>query len=198
MDPVATAPITEREPPARGGRADGDLPARLAAWRRELAGAPAVLELPADRPRPAVRSGATLAVPVALSREATGGLRRLAPSQQAPAVAAFAALLHRLTHQDELVIALATEAGALFLPVRFPSAPLPFATLVAEIGRTLERAAAIGAVPIDADEELAPSAEVRLALGDGADAGGELALSLADDGRALAGSLACAADRFDR
>src|SRR5262249_23598431 len=72
------------------------------------AGAPAALDLPADRPRPPVQSfrGATvpLAVPAAVAR----GLARLAVRQGATPFmaifAAFAALLGRYTGLDDLLV----------------------------------------------------------------------------------------------
>ncbi|NJN95981.1 MAG: non-ribosomal peptide synthetase, partial [Anaerolineales bacterium] len=77
-------------------------------WTRQLAGAPPVLELPTDHPRPPVQNfeGAryvfTLPAPVA------GGVTAL--SQQAGAtpfmtlLAAFKVLLYHYTHQDDLVV----------------------------------------------------------------------------------------------
>ncbi|HEY2737238.1 MAG TPA: condensation domain-containing protein, partial [Thermoanaerobaculia bacterium] len=80
------------------------LAAQLAYWRQRLAGAPGVLELPADRPRPPVQSfrGATLALAV------PAGIASLARSEGATlfmtALAAFAALLGRFTGQMDLVV----------------------------------------------------------------------------------------------
>ncbi|WP_405828546.1 amino acid adenylation domain-containing protein [Streptomyces sp. NBC_00105] len=51
---------------------------QLAFWRRELAGSPAELALPADRPRPAVASFAGGSVPVELDAELHGRLLELA------------------------------------------------------------------------------------------------------------------------
>jgi amino acid adenylation domain-containing protein len=84
------------------------LAAQLAYWRERLAGAPAAVELPADRPRPPVQSfrGATLAL--ACPGELAAGLRGLARGKGATlfmtALAAFAALLARFTGQRDLVI----------------------------------------------------------------------------------------------
>ncbi len=89
--------------------------AQLAYWRERLAGAPALLELPADRPRPAAQSfrGAAAELPL------PDGLRGLARSTGSTlfmtALAAFSALLGRLTDQTDLVVgspvAGRTEAG---------------------------------------------------------------------------------------
>jgi amino acid adenylation domain-containing protein/non-ribosomal peptide synthase protein (TIGR01720 family) len=92
----------------RGWLAGDVLAAHLDYWRRRLAGAPPTLELPADRPRPAVQSfrGATLrrALPPAL----TAPLWRLGAATGATPfmvlVAAFAALLHRWSGQHDLVL----------------------------------------------------------------------------------------------
>jgi amino acid adenylation domain-containing protein len=84
------------------------LAAQLAFWRERLAGAPAALELPADRPRPPAPSfrGATLAL--AFPAGLAAGLRRLALDEGSTlfmtALAAFSALLGRLTGQEDLVV----------------------------------------------------------------------------------------------
>jgi len=95
------------------------LAAQIAYWRQRLAGAPAVLELPADRPRPPVQSfrGATLAL--AFPPNLAAGLRGLARGEGSTlfmtALAAFSALLGWLTGQSDLVVgspvAGRTEAG---------------------------------------------------------------------------------------
>ncbi|HKH45556.1 MAG TPA: amino acid adenylation domain-containing protein, partial [Thermoanaerobaculia bacterium] len=71
----------------------------LAVWRERLAGAPAALELPTDRPRPAAQSyrGAveTLTLPAIRGEGATRFMTVLA---------ALAAVLHRYTGQDDVLI----------------------------------------------------------------------------------------------
>jgi amino acid adenylation domain-containing protein len=80
----------------------------VAHWKQELAGAPGVLALPTDRPRPALPTGRGGQATAVLSQELTEGLRRL--SRQAGAtmfmtlLAGFVTLLHRLTGQDDLVV----------------------------------------------------------------------------------------------
>ncbi|WP_038436646.1 non-ribosomal peptide synthetase [Pseudomonas brassicacearum] len=77
-------------------------------WRSHLAGAPALLSLPTDRPRPAVQSyrGETLkfALPAALS----SAIARFAQSQAATPfmtlMAAWAVLLARISGQQDVVI----------------------------------------------------------------------------------------------
>ncbi|HLE84915.1 MAG TPA: amino acid adenylation domain-containing protein, partial [Thermoanaerobaculia bacterium] len=77
-------------------------------WRRELAGAPASLELPADRPRPAVpsfRGGRRTAVLPAAVGEAVRALAaRAGATSFMTLLAAFAALLGRWSGQDDLLI----------------------------------------------------------------------------------------------
>ncbi|WP_431266593.1 amino acid adenylation domain-containing protein [Roseateles chitinivorans] len=77
-------------------------------WKRELAGAPALLELPTDRPRPAEQSyeGAQwrFEIPPALA----AGLRNLAQSQGATLfmtlLAGWSVLLSRLSGQKDIVV----------------------------------------------------------------------------------------------
>ena len=63
-----------------GRLAGGLLDAQLAYWRAQLAGAPALLELPLDHARPAQPSGAGATVPVSLSAALTRRLRHVAAS----------------------------------------------------------------------------------------------------------------------
>lgn len=77
-------------------------------WRNSLGGAPAALELPADRPRPAHRTfdGAThtFRLPAAL----TGGLRDLARAERCTLftvlLTGYQLLLHRYSAQRDLVV----------------------------------------------------------------------------------------------
>ena len=81
---------------------------QLAYWREALTGAPAVLDLPTDKPRPAVQSfrGATefFELPAPLVER----LKALGRQDQATLFmileASFAALLHRYTGQDDLLV----------------------------------------------------------------------------------------------
>jgi amino acid adenylation domain-containing protein/non-ribosomal peptide synthase protein (TIGR01720 family) len=77
-------------------------------WRRQLAGVPALLELPTDRPRPAVRRSAGATRALALPREVVVGLRQLAFSQGATLfmvlLAGLQALLGRLAGQDDVAV----------------------------------------------------------------------------------------------
>ncbi len=81
---------------------------QLGYWREALAGAPPVLDLPTDKPRPAVQSfrGATefFALPAALVER----LKALGRQDQATLFmlleASFAVLLHRYTGQDDILV----------------------------------------------------------------------------------------------
>jgi amino acid adenylation domain-containing protein len=84
------------------------LASELAHWRRQLEGAPPVLELPTDRPRPAVQSlrGATrrLALPPWLTQALAALARRSGATLFMTLLAAFQALLARLSGQRDLVV----------------------------------------------------------------------------------------------
>ncbi|HVR96916.1 MAG TPA: amino acid adenylation domain-containing protein, partial [Thermoanaerobaculia bacterium] len=81
---------------------------QLAFWRKQLTGAPAVLDLPADRPRPIVQSFRGGRVELLLGPGAVRGLRRLCELYGATLFMTLlgggAALLQRLSGQDDLVI----------------------------------------------------------------------------------------------
>jgi amino acid adenylation domain-containing protein len=88
--------------------ASGELADQLAFWRAELADAPALLELPTDRPRPPVLSlaGGTLLFPLATSSAV--GLRALSRSSGTTlfgaVLAAFSALLYRYSGQRDILV----------------------------------------------------------------------------------------------
>jgi amino acid adenylation domain-containing protein len=86
--------------------AAGEWEAQLAWWRQTLAGAPPTLDLPTDRPRPAVQSlrGGSAALPLgpALSAEVAQLGRRWRTTPFMTLLAAFEALLFRYTGQDDL------------------------------------------------------------------------------------------------
>jgi amino acid adenylation domain-containing protein len=86
----------------------GELERQLGFWRAHLAGAPAVLDLPADRPRPAVPSYRGAQRSLGLSAELSAGLKALGRREGATLfmvlLGSFAALLSRLTAQDDVVV----------------------------------------------------------------------------------------------
>ncbi|HKG14774.1 MAG TPA: amino acid adenylation domain-containing protein, partial [Pyrinomonadaceae bacterium] len=77
-------------------------------WREQLSGELPALDLPADRPRPAVQSHRGASLPLRLDAALTGGLKALARSNDATLytllLAAFEALLYRHTGQRELLV----------------------------------------------------------------------------------------------
>ncbi|GAA4081668.1 non-ribosomal peptide synthetase [Nonomuraea soli] len=77
-------------------------------WREELSGAPSLLSLPADRPRPAVPSGAGARVSVTLTPARHARLRDSARAGRDTTftimLAALAITLSRLAGQDDVVI----------------------------------------------------------------------------------------------
>ena len=88
-----------------GGEA---LAPQLAYWRRALAGAPALLELPTDRPRPPVQGSAGAAHRFRLPRALASRLAETARGEGATPfmvlLAAYAALLSRWSGQDDVVV----------------------------------------------------------------------------------------------
>ena len=84
------------------------LAAQLSWWRERLAGAPPLLDLPADRPRPAVRTGAGEIRETALAPAFLGAVRDLARCSGGTLfmafLAAFAAVVRRTTGIDDLVL----------------------------------------------------------------------------------------------
>ena len=84
------------------------LDTQLAYWRGRLAGAPAVLELPTDRPRPAEQTFAGAAEQALIPAELLDRLRALAREEGATLymvlLAAFGVLLGRWSGQDDVVV----------------------------------------------------------------------------------------------
>ncbi|HEX7241006.1 MAG TPA: amino acid adenylation domain-containing protein, partial [Longimicrobiaceae bacterium] len=84
------------------------LEAQLAYWRDRLAGAPALLELPTERPRPPVHEGRGDLVDFDLPPETTRALASLARREGATTfmalLAAWSALLARWSGQDDVVV----------------------------------------------------------------------------------------------
>jgi amino acid adenylation domain-containing protein len=84
------------------------LDAQAAYWTQTLAGAPELLELPADHARPARQDHAGAILHVELGRELTAGLkalsRRHGTTLYMTLLAGWAAVLARLSGQDDLVV----------------------------------------------------------------------------------------------
>ena len=85
-----------------------DLQSQLDYWKDHLAGAPGVLDLPTDRPRPAIQSYNGAWHELRLGRATTKALKELANSSNATLymvlLAAFNVLLHRYTAQTDIVV----------------------------------------------------------------------------------------------
>ena len=78
-------------------------------WRKQLAGQLPVLELPTDRPRPRIQAHRGASHEFTLSDELSGHLKALAKAKSATLyvvlLAAFQAILHYHTGQDDLLVA---------------------------------------------------------------------------------------------
>lgn len=85
-----------------------NLERELAFWKRQLEGAPPVLELPTDRPRPEVQSFRGARHHQLLSAALLDGLKTLSRSEGSTIfmtlLAAFQVLLHRYTGQEDIVV----------------------------------------------------------------------------------------------
>ncbi|HVR95695.1 MAG TPA: non-ribosomal peptide synthase/polyketide synthase, partial [Thermoanaerobaculia bacterium] len=91
------------------GRLQGErLAAQLDYWRRQLAGAPMALELPADRPRPPVQTFRGGSRELRLPADVAARLRHTAQREGVTLymllLAGFAALLGRLTGREDLLV----------------------------------------------------------------------------------------------
>jgi alpha-ketoglutarate-dependent taurine dioxygenase len=84
------------------------LETRLAYWRRQLAGAPAVLELPTDRPRSPVQTFRGARQTLRLSSDLTEQLRALGQQEGATLfmtlLAAFNVMLQASTGRDDMIV----------------------------------------------------------------------------------------------
>jgi amino acid adenylation domain-containing protein len=86
------------------GRLDPD----LAYWKERLRGAPDLLALPTDRPRPAMATHAGASVPFALSSKLLSGLKELRQRERTSSfktlLAAFQVLMWRYSQQTDVVV----------------------------------------------------------------------------------------------
>jgi amino acid adenylation domain-containing protein len=77
-------------------------------WKRQLESAPAVLEMPTDRPRPAVQGYLGGSYSMTLSRELTEELKQLSRRENVTLfmtlLAGFETLLMRYSHQEEVMV----------------------------------------------------------------------------------------------
>ncbi|RSZ55173.1 amino acid adenylation domain-containing protein, partial [Massilia atriviolacea] len=135
-------------------------------WTRHLAGAPALLALPTDRPRPAEQSYAGRSVSFMLDADVSAGLRQLSQRHGTTlfmtALAAWGVLLARMSGQDDVVIGTPianrgrseTEAlmgffvNTLALRIRIADAP-SVAALLAQVRRDTLDAYSHQDIPFD-------------------------------------------------
>jgi acyl-CoA synthetase (AMP-forming)/AMP-acid ligase II/acyl carrier protein len=86
----------------------GELASQLSWWKERLAGAPPLLELPTDRPRPDAQRFEGARHPVALSPTLSTGLRQLGQAEGATPfmalLAGFLVVLHARTGRTDLVV----------------------------------------------------------------------------------------------
>jgi amino acid adenylation domain-containing protein/FkbH-like protein len=101
----------------------------LAYWTRQLENSPALLELPGDRPRPAQLSGVPARQIVNLSGPLTEALDQLAEKKGHETftvlMAAFAALLHRYSGSDDIIIGTVLRRLSLSAVDMLPANALP-------------------------------------------------------------------------
>ncbi|HYF66092.1 MAG TPA: condensation domain-containing protein, partial [Herpetosiphonaceae bacterium] len=92
----------------RGWLQSADAARQLDYWRAQLAGAPPLIELPLDRPRPPAQTFRGALLPVALDAGLAGRLRALSQREGATLfmvlLAAFKAMVARCTDQRDLVV----------------------------------------------------------------------------------------------
>ncbi len=154
-DAIETAPAAE---PGRAEfRPRKNEEQAFAYWREQLAGIPAILELPTDRPRPPAQSFRTACEGFFLSTGLNSALHLLAEGEgiglPVLLLAAFQALMTRYTGQDDIAVGLAIpvasksqdDTGGVDEPVALPirtdlSGDLRFRQLLARVSETVSRA----------------------------------------------------------
>jgi amino acid adenylation domain-containing protein len=146
--------------------ATGGWDKEIAFWRHQLAGAPAVLELPSDRPRPAKASFRGKRIYRYLEKDLVDRLQTFAQGHGATLfmsmLAAWSALLHRLSGQDDILVGtpIADREGlgldgtlgcfinTVPVRVRFDGAPT-FADILTQTRRSTVTAIDNASVPFD-------------------------------------------------
>src|SRR6185295_19911195 len=80
----------------------------LAYWRQQLEGAPAVLEMPTDRPRPALPSFRSASLPVTIPADLLSQLKAVSQQERVTLfmtlLAGLQLLLSRYSGQDDLTL----------------------------------------------------------------------------------------------
>ncbi|MGE0127952.1 MAG: amino acid adenylation domain-containing protein [Blastocatellales bacterium] len=81
---------------------------QLAYWKKQLAGSPPMLALPTDRPRPAMQTFRGCVQSIALPAELSAAIKELSRQSDCTLfmilLAAFKALLHRYTGQEDILV----------------------------------------------------------------------------------------------
>ena len=154
-------------------------------WKWQLRGKLPALELPEDRPRPAVHTYTAARDTFKLGEQLTRGLKALSEEEGsntfAVVLAAFKVLLHRYARQDEIVVGtgesgrvqpgtekvVGSFANLVVLRSRLAGNP-SFRTFLAELTKTVEQARAHAEMPFDMlVQELNPEKDMsRTALFD--------------------------------
>ncbi len=150
----------------RGWLSGEELTRQVEFWREQLRGAPALLELPLDRSRPAVQSHAGSSVPLVLSPELTANLRAFSQRQGVTLfmtlLSAWGLLLSRLSGQQDVVIGTPVAnrqrrevegligffVNTLAVPLRFEDTPT-VASLLAQVKETTLAAFAHQELPFE-------------------------------------------------
>ena len=186
---------------------------QAAFWKEELAGAPTKLELPTDKPRPAVQSlrfaveKLTLPAPLVAALEALGAREEASPFMTL--AAAFAVVLQRYSGQDDVLVATPIGLNTVVLRARFGGADRSFREFLRDVRARVLAAAAHSDVPFeqlvaelvpDRDASHAPLCQVMLVLdpAEPVDAARfDLSLSVAATADGLEGSIAYSTDLFE-
>ena len=204
-----------------GQEAGGDrLITQLNFWRRQLASAPGVLQLPADRPRPGIQSKTLGHVNLSLSDALAGELRELSHRQDVPLfstlLCAWAVLLGRLSGQSDIIIGIPADRNSgeapniLPLRVRLENADT-IGQLLRSVAASVSEVQENQSVPFEQIAQALepirslshhPLCQVYCVLSSESDALGDerfdLTLSLSVRGDCIAGTVSYAVDLFDR
>jgi hypothetical protein len=195
-------------------------------WKATLAGAPPLMELPTDRPRPYVMSYAGGRVAVVLTAGLNEGIRRLSQRHGTTLfmtlLSGWSILLSRLTRRSDIVIGTPVpkhQAGANTLPLRVRVTPeqrvadlllnIKASTLEAYAHQNVPLMEIVDALNLPCDLSYHPIFQVMLAVDDraiGVDdladeqvkAKFDLTLALTDTGKCISGFLEYASDLFER
>ncbi len=130
-------------------------PEQNAYWRALLADAPALLELPADRPRPPVLGDRSDAIAMTLDAGLTDALNALAQRHGASLgsvlLAGWAVLLARLSNQPDLMLGMCEQRRADTLALRLRLADNPDAgQVLAQICQGMRNAREHQGIPLEA------------------------------------------------